>query len=157
MFKLNNAAQEYGKLISGDDTIPQEIRTLSGVSLDDQDLMAQTILPRFRKKKALIDFYLRNTVFPRGAKEFEKKLSSAGWDLAEHDRKHPITGFSGTNDNRFLLPVSVQQKDLTENLGTNAKVLGYLLQQENDFYASVPAGTDKFEALLSQILLQEEK
>ena len=44
------------------------------------------------------------------------------------------SGFSGTNDGRWLLPVSVTQRDIDHQQGTNARVLAYLLQPENDFY-----------------------
>ena len=45
------------------------------------------------------------------------------------------SGFSGTNDGRWLLPTFVTQRDLDHQRGTNAKVLAYLLQPENDFYS----------------------
>lgn len=130
------------------------MRTLSGINLDDFELMTKSVFPRLYKQKAVIDIYLREIVFPRGAKEFESKLSSSGWDIAEK-RDYPSTGFSGTNDNRFLLPLTIKQNDLQENWGTNAKVLGFLLQEENNFYASIPVGEDKFEALKGEILRQE--
>jgi len=43
-------------------------------------------------------------------------------------------GFSGTNDIRWLLPESIAQHDPIHQWGTNARVLAYLLQPENDFY-----------------------
>ena len=43
-------------------------------------------------------------------------------------------GFSGTNDGRYLLPMSITQHDPDHQRGTNAKVLAYLLQPENDGY-----------------------
>ena len=43
-------------------------------------------------------------------------------------------GFSGTNDGRYLLPTSIAQHDPDHQRGTNAKVLAYLLQPENDGY-----------------------
>jgi hypothetical protein len=44
------------------------------------------------------------------------------------------TGFSGTNDNRYLLPTSIAQEDPDFVLGTNALVLRHLLLSENDHY-----------------------
>lgn len=46
-------------------------------------------------------------------------------------------GFSGTNDNKTLLPLNVLQSDLPGLLHTNADVLTYLLQPRNRRY--VPA------------------
>ncbi|KAF4622771.1 hypothetical protein G7Y89_g14255 [Cudoniella acicularis] len=42
-------------------------------------------------------------------------------------------GFSGTNDSRYVLPLSTSQRDLPAQLSTNAKVLGCLLRPENSF------------------------
>jgi len=47
---------------------------------------------------------------------------------------NPALGFSGTNDSRWLLPMSITQQDLDHQRGTNARVLAYLLRPENDFY-----------------------
>ncbi len=44
------------------------------------------------------------------------------------------TGFSGTNDNRSLLPLSIKQSDLPSLLHTNAEVLTYLLERRNHTY-----------------------
>ena len=46
-------------------------------------------------------------------------------------------GFSGTNDNKTLLPLNVLQSDLPGLLHTNADVLTYLLQPRNRQY--IPA------------------
>ncbi len=50
------------------------------------------------------------------------------------DKKNIITGFSGTNDNRYLLPTSITQEDPEFVLSTNALVLQHLLRLENDHY-----------------------
>jgi hypothetical protein len=56
------------------------------------------------------------------------------------DKKNVTTGFSGTNDNRYLLPTSITQEDPNFVLGTNALVLQYLLRPENDI-TNVPKET----------------
>ncbi|KAN0080285.1 Protein of unknown function (DUF3638) domain containing protein [Tylopilus felleus] len=70
--------------------------------------------------RATVDFYISNIVFPREAKEFPSKLS--------------CSGFSGTNDGQYLLPLHITQHDPDHQQGTNAKVLSYLLQPENKHY-----------------------
>ena len=45
-----------------------------------------------------------------------------------------IQGFSGTNDGHYLFPLYITQRDLDHQRGTNAKVLSYLLQPENEHY-----------------------
>jgi hypothetical protein len=44
------------------------------------------------------------------------------------------SGFSGTDDGRWLLPMSIAQRDLDHQRGTNAMVLAYLLRPENGSY-----------------------
>ncbi|CAG1982711.1 unnamed protein product [Fusarium graminearum] len=92
--------------------------------------------PHLRCSKLTIDFYLSHLVFSKEAKEFPHKLSASGWDLGKV-KHHPTTGFSGTNDSRYVLPADIKQLDLAEQKHTNALVLGYLLQPENGV-TSVP-------------------
>ncbi|KAI5839418.1 hypothetical protein DFP73DRAFT_211814 [Morchella snyderi] len=133
LFKLSNPVAVYEKWIQGlDDVVPETLRKLSGINLLDDEERINTIFPLFRYNKAVVDFYLSSVVFPKHAKEFPSKLSSSGWDIGA-EKKHPTTGFSGTNDNRDLLPLSVSQYERPEQLNTNAKVLNYLLQHENDY------------------------
>jgi hypothetical protein len=44
-------------------------------------------------------------------KEFPQKLSASGWDIGQV-KVHPVTGFSGTNDSRRLLPIDISHLDL---------------------------------------------
>ncbi|KAK0446444.1 uncharacterized protein EV420DRAFT_1715953 [Desarmillaria tabescens] len=109
---------------------------LSGVNTKDKEQWSNHLVPLFQRNRAVNDFYLSQVVFPKQAKEFPCKLSTSGWDLAER-RAKVTTGFSGTNDNRYLLPTSIQQCDLRSQQGTNAKVLAYLLRSENNHYKCV--------------------
>lgn len=113
---------------------------------------------------AVINYFLNHHVFPRHSRVFERKLISSGWDIAtkvcstgenslseskENIRpgthvkpavarsKSLTVGFSGTNDNKALLPLNVLQDDLPGLAHTNADVLTYLLQPRNRRY--VPA------------------
>jgi hypothetical protein len=90
-------------------------------------------MPYFSRNKGVVDFYLSQVVFPRAAREFPSKLPTSAWDLVE-DKKNVTTGFSGTNDNRYLLPTSIKQEDPDFVLGTNALVLRHLLLPENNHY-----------------------
>lgn len=71
-------------------------------------------------------------LFGSELREFPQKLSSSGWDIAR-TKTHPTTGFSGTNDSRYVLPLSVEQQDLTLLRGTNALVIRLLLRPENAY------------------------
>ncbi|KAL0573927.1 hypothetical protein V5O48_008024 [Marasmius crinis-equi] len=134
LFKLDNPPVQYEAWVDGDASVPYHLRTLNGVNTEDGDQHKNLIFPLFSKRKTVIDFYLSQVVFPKAAKEFPHKLSTSGWDLAESKPGHLTTGFSGTNDNRFLLPTSISQQDPLQQNGTNAKVLTYLLQRENNHY-----------------------
>ncbi|KAJ5088725.1 hypothetical protein N7456_012341 [Penicillium angulare] len=110
--------------------LPNGMRALSGINIEDQAFKSK-VFPILRYQKDVLDFYLTNFVFAKGAKEFPRKLSTSAWDLPSRSSLRPTTGFSGTNDNRFLLPRNIQQKDLRHLHHTNALVLSHLLQQEN--------------------------
>jgi hypothetical protein len=133
--KLDNPTMEYDQWVeSGKEMdIPKSLRQFSGVNTDDDTQVNDDLAPRFRRNKRVIDFYLSRVVFTRAAKEFPHKLSSSAWDLVE-DKSNVTTGFSCTNDNRYLLPTSITQEDPLSQLSTNALVFGYFIQPENNHY-----------------------
>lgn len=133
LYKTDNPSAEYEVWARIDHTIPKALRELSGINISDPEQKAQFLVPRFCRNHAVINFYLSQVVFPKEAKEFPEKLATSGWDLAKV-KEHITTGFSGTNDGRYLLPTSMIQDDPVGQLSTNAKVLGYLLQPENNHY-----------------------
>ena len=116
----------------GQDT-PVELRQLDGVNLENETQVNELLVPFFSKNKGVVDFYLSKVVFPQAAREFPSKLPTSAWDLVEK-KMNVTTGFSGTNDNRYLLPTSITQEDLDFVQGTNALVLQNLLRSENDHY-----------------------
>ena len=75
----------------------------------------------------MVDFWLDEVVFPVEAKCFPQKIASTAWDLCTSD--HVTTGFSGTDDTRLLLPLSIQQINLPSLACTNGIVLRNLLQK----------------------------
>lgn len=132
LYKSDNPALEY-ECWTKDIILPESyLKRLSGINLEDKKQWKEVIYPTFNYNKAVIDSYLSGVVFPKEAKEFPHKLSTSGWDVGG-SKVHPTTGFSGTNDNRYLLPLSMKQLDRTEQLNTNARVLNYLLQKENSY------------------------
>lgn len=117
----------------GGSDIPSSLRQLMGVNMKDLQTFAHDVVPVFQRNQYVIDFYLSQIVFPKDAKEFPSKLGTSGWDLAER-KTHFTTGFSGTNDSADLLPTSISQSDPVNQGRTNARVLRYLLQKENEDY-----------------------
>ena len=106
----------------------------------------------------VVNYFLNHHVFPRHSRVFERKLVSSGWDIAtqassasgkgltsstknarpgsDGQSTSLTVGFSGTNDNRTLLPLNVVQDDLPGLAHTNADVLTYLLQPRNRRYVA---------------------
>ncbi|KAG8802470.1 hypothetical protein FRC17_006412, partial [Serendipita sp. 399] len=117
--------------------VPPDFRSIRGINLEEEGAIRTHLYRFLRYNKAVIDFYLNMSVFPKEAKEFPLKLCTSGWDLAS-EKPHITTGFSGTNDGRFLLPPSIQQHDRNAQLHTNAKVLSYILLPENQSVISLP-------------------
>ena len=112
------------------DVLPEHLRSLRRLNLNDVKVKHDDIFPTLRYNKLVIDFYLSERVFPKEAKEFQHKLTTNSWDLARK-KLRPTTGFSGTNDHSYLLPLSMLQLNAESQHHTNAQVLGYLLRSEN--------------------------
>lgn len=95
------------------------------------------IWSHLRYQVEVISNHQCHCVFPTHVKEFESKLQMFGWDIPIFitDRTAAevslTAGFSGTNDNRRLLRLTIQQDDLPGLAYTNAEVLTCVLQERN--------------------------
>jgi hypothetical protein len=134
LYKLDNPVLEYEQWVRQNKDIPPQLHQLSGVNLKDRRQFIQALVPAFSRNSAVVNFFLSSIVFPKEAKVFPYKLSTSGWDLADDVKFHVTTGFSGTKDNQYLLPTSITQADPVKQSSTNALVLTYLLQPENNYY-----------------------
>ena len=139
--------------------LPGELRNFSGVNLDDNNQWKDSLYPCLRLNKGVIDFFLSRVVFPKEGKEFLHKLSTSAWDLPVDCAYSMTTGFSGTNDNRLLLPLNIHQQDLAELKYTSAMVLKTLLRKENREYvlASDVAGQRLSVEQLLQLLIANRR
>ncbi|KAJ6608365.1 hypothetical protein B0H10DRAFT_1815880, partial [Mycena sp. CBHHK59/15] len=148
LLALNSPTLEYESWVRNDREIPEFLREVAGINREDLDQRRNVLIPLFRRNLAVVNFYLRQVVFPREAKQFPCKLATSAWDLAEK-KQHFVTGFSGTNDGRYLLPTSIAQDDPLDQLSTAAKVLSYLLQEESrEFRCTEGSSTKDFMQLL---------
>ncbi|KAG2137479.1 hypothetical protein DEU56DRAFT_945983 [Suillus clintonianus] len=138
LLKQDNPALEYESWVLGLQSVPKSLRHLSGINTESAEEL-RDLQQLFEFNKKVIDFYLSRVVFPKEAKGFPNKLTCSGWDLAQ-EKGHVTTGFSGTNDNRYLLPSSIVQHDLDYQRSTNARVLTFLLRPENNCYTCIPPG-----------------
>jgi hypothetical protein len=128
--RSDQADIEYQAWVKDARDLEQGFLHLVGVNLKDQVQCEMQVFPHLRYAKGAIDYFLSYVVFPREMKEFPHKLSSSGWDIGQ-PKTHPTTGFSGTNDSRKVLPLSVEHVDLPDQKHTNALVLENLLREEN--------------------------
>ena len=62
----------------------------------------------FRYNTKTIHFWLSNVVLPLETMVFPRRLVANAWNLADNARKN-VLGFSGTNDNKLLLPLQLNQ------------------------------------------------
>jgi hypothetical protein len=155
--KLDNPEMKYDHWVELVQDFPAELRHLKGVNIEDETQVDDFLVPVFSRNKRVVDFYLSQRVFPRAAREFPFKLPTSAWDLVE-DKKNITTGFSGTNDNRHLLPPSMVQRDPDFVLGTNALVLRHLIQPGNDRYECTEGANGKREttaAFLKRLVRQD--
>ncbi|RDW69108.1 uncharacterized protein DSM5745_08868 [Aspergillus mulundensis] len=153
LINSDQADIEYQLWIDNAPELDQAYCQLGGINLQDRPHCLQHIFPKLRGSKGAIDYFLSHIVFPKEMKQFPRKLSASGWDIGEV-KALPTAGFSGTNDSRVILPLSVKQLDLQEQNHTNALVLEYLLRPENSV-VHVPAregGNSDAQALLDMVV-----
>ncbi len=157
LLKTDNPNQEYEEWIKHCNDLPEALHFLRGLNLEDPVQRNEHIFPQLRHCKTVIDFFLSTIVFPKHMKEFPYKLSTSGWDLAQ-DRSsfgRLVTGFSGTNDNRFLLPQMIEQVDLDAHIHTNAMGLECLLRQENRKVIHLPDTVKDIRGTLEHLRYEE--
>ncbi|KAL8989104.1 MAG: hypothetical protein Q9177_001935 [Variospora cf. flavescens] len=149
--KADDPTAEYDTWSRSED-FPEPLRHFNAVNLEDQQQCENFLYPALRYSKKAADFFLTHVVFPKEGKEFNQKLSASGWDIPARPSSEKITtGFSGTNDNRFLLPLTIEQRDPPELLHTSGKVLEFVARPENLEYAC--AKDDRGAHLSSEQLL----
>jgi len=125
---------EYSNWAKANPTIPEDLCNHSSINISDETHCVDVIFPFFKRSKVVIDYYLSNIVFPREMFEFKQKLSATSWDLtgdSRGTRRCVTTGFSGTNDAKYQLPLAIEQLHQLEEQPTNAKVLDTILRPEN--------------------------
>ncbi|KAK0750669.1 hypothetical protein B0T18DRAFT_463287, partial [Schizothecium vesticola] len=111
-------------------SIPRSLHQLGAIDIQDHHHFGYRVFPHLCRLRLAIDYYLAEVLFEREIREFSQTLSTSAWSLAKI-KPHPTTGFSGTHDAKYLLPLRMEFLDLPEQIHAKAQVLGYLLQSEN--------------------------
>lgn len=147
--KKPNAIAIYGKWIDSiaPALIDPTIQIYSSINLSDKHQRDSVLFPLFKYNMHIIDFWLSNVVFLHEAISFESKLMCTAWDLCGEHLKNRVTGFSGTNDTKGILPLPIAQNDLDELKNTNENVRKILLQPENQCYRKLPSNVNGQEIL----------
>lgn len=131
----DDPASEYDRWTAGCGRLPGALQHWNLINVDDEGQVIE-LWRYLRYSTTVLDHYMNAFVFPLHAKQFTVKLQSSAWDLplfsTDTEKQHArTTGFSGTNDNRRLLPLTIEQHDLPSLEKTNAEVLTYFLQDRN--------------------------
>ncbi|KAH7021746.1 hypothetical protein B0J12DRAFT_773782 [Macrophomina phaseolina] len=162
LVKSDDPSSEYDRWTHSTANLPDSLREWNVINVDDEAQLLE-IWQHLRFNVVVIDYFLNRFVFPRHAKQFRIKLQASGWDIpltapapiSDEGKLKPLTtGFSGTNDNRTMLPLTIKQEDLPRLSHTNAEVLTYLLQDRNRQYmlAADPRGRHISEVQLLRML-----
>ncbi|KAI0555746.1 hypothetical protein F4679DRAFT_3841 [Xylaria curta] len=134
ILQSNDPAAQYEWWTSTCTELPIDLRHWNVINADDTGQM-ERLWCLLRLNRNVINHYLNHFVFPIHARQFEVKLQACSWDIPifseGNDQLTRTTGFSGTNDNRMMLPLTISQRDLPELRHTSAEVLSYLLQERN--------------------------
>lgn len=136
VLKSDDPASGYDRWTQQSDNLPDSLREWNVINVEDPVQMNE-LWTYLRYNVVVIDYHLNHFVFPAHAKQFKFKLQASGWDIPIvpiQGDGFQTTGFSGTNDNRVMLPLTIQQDDLPGLRHTNAEVLTYLLQPRNRQY-----------------------
>jgi Protein of unknown function (DUF3638)/Protein of unknown function (DUF3645) len=141
VLKSDDPAAGYDRWTYGSDTLPEALRHWNVINGEDQG-QVEELWRHLRLNRNVLDHYMNNFVFPIHAKQFGIKLQASGWDLplfsdsplGKENSGAKTTGFSGTNDNKMMLPLNIKQDDLPSLRQTNAEVLTCVLQGRNRLY-----------------------
>jgi hypothetical protein len=141
VLKSDDPAIEYENWTQGADSLPESLRHWNVVNGDDQGQTGE-LWQHLRLSRSVLDYYMNSSVFPMHARQFATNLQASGWDIPVTPQldasggspRVGTTGFSGTNDNKTMLPLNIRQDDLPGLRQTNAEVLTYLLQGRNRRY-----------------------
>lgn len=136
------------------------ISSFEGINIEDTSLFDSRLFPIFRRHMRVVKFYLFKLVLPIQAKQFPKKLLSTSSELCRSSQlcenwKAVTRGFSGTDDQKLLLPPTIVQQNIPELEMTNGLQIKNLLRQENNYY--IPLVDDNTaNEILEKVLLSTQ-
>ena len=117
------------------------------------DLSSDTLLgvveTCYQHNMKTINFWLNNCCFPVETMQFPYRLSMNAWHLS-YNSAADISGFSGTNDNKSLLPlhVEVDTPDVAELQATDGKMLHLIMSKSRVHLLLVDSGAPVWKELI---------
>jgi hypothetical protein len=87
---------------------PADATSLDRVSKIDlsNDVQKVLLVRDFSANFETINFWLSRVVFPEETQQYQERLAATPWHLCDSPNRPPV-GFSGTDDNKLLLPLQV--------------------------------------------------
>ena len=149
---LDKDSQKSAKYNKWVESLPPEChgwdypKSFEGVNLFNTNQINNKLFKIFNHHMPVINFWLDNLIFSKELQQFDNKLTTSSWDICEIKR-HPVVGFSGTNDFRLLLPLNMKYLGLKELRDTNASLVYNLLLKENNSYTSLDKNCDSSKIL----------
>lgn len=111
----------------------EQISALNNVDKLDptSDVHLKLMHEVYRYNMAVINFWLGTCVFLRETMQFPQRLVANAFHLADNEQGK-VVGFSGTKDNKLLLPLQVKQQvpNLQTVVATDGKMLELVLRND---------------------------
>ena len=138
----------------------EDLNLLNDVTKIDlsNTIMIDLLVQYFKKNMKMINFWLNNCVFPVETMQFPYRLEATAWDIASNSANQ-VAGFSGTNDDRLIMPSSldwVEQTDLSL-IGTDGKMLHLLQKAEVECIGTLDSKQPLWEIVLEAVVARAEK
>ena len=147
-FELSSAIMEYDHKISLDSVRKLDL---------SNSVLVLRLVKYFSFNIFTINFWLNSIIFPVGTVQFPHRLEATAWDIA-HNSQNKVAGFSGTNDERVIMPSSlkwIEQCNLSL-VATDGKMLQLLLK--SDFEAiDVDESENRWKAILDIVVAKTQE
>ena len=142
----NEEYERWIKILIKYCNVDESIKEYSGINLSDYIQKTKILFPKMRMHPFVINYWLNLFLYPKEAKQFTLKLSKSAWDICR-EKNHPMTGFSGTNDSKILLPLNAKYFSIKELKHTNGTLISHLLLKENNRYDTLKPDCTGFDII----------
>lgn len=117
------------------DAFPSDLASFDAIGKVDVDnrLQLEVMHKELHRSMDVISFWMDHFVFPDSTHQFPARRVTSAWNLVDTGR---AIGFSGTDDNRFLLPLQVKQISAIDSRvrATNGAMIDCILRCTQGIY-----------------------